>query len=69
MSNKSATFEERTYWSNKLFDLLREMREFDRQNKSFLLKCIGAVVTVAGIIIGAVLAVITGGKIKFPSKD
>jgi hypothetical protein len=68
MSNESATFEEKKYWSNQIFTLLHEMREFDKGNKSFLIKVLsyagGAVLLVGTITIAAV----TGGKIELPFK-
>ena len=36
LSNPDAPFEEKQYWNGELFKYLREMREYDKENKIFL---------------------------------
>ncbi|MCL2250233.1 MAG: hypothetical protein FWC13_13330 [Oscillospiraceae bacterium] len=68
MSSENANYEERKFWSDRVFALLREMREFDKNNKKHTRHVLAAV-GVAGIaVVGTVFAVITGGKFKFTPK-
>ena len=64
MSDESASFEERKFWSSQLFALLQEMREFDKDNKNFLLKALTFIGTLGVVVIGGVLVVVTGGKVN-----
>lgn len=72
LADPNASFEEKQYWNGELFKYLREMREYDKDNKNFLgsldnknkgwfqdiLKYSGvAAIVVVGITIAAVVGV------------
>jgi len=69
MLDENATYEERKFWSDQLFKLLHEMREYDKDNKDHQLKVFGGLAAAALVVIGGVIAAITGGELKPPSKD
>lgn len=80
LADPKASFEEKQYWNEELFKHLREMREYDKENKSFLgdldsknkgwlqniLKYSGAA---ALVLFGGAIALFAGGKLKLPSKE
>jgi len=71
LADPNASFEEKQYWNGELFKYLREMREYDKDNKNFLgeldnknkgwiqnvLKYSGVAVVVIGVAIAAVVGV------------
>ena len=78
LADPNAPFEEKQYWNGELFKYLREMREYDKDNKNFLgdldnknkilfhniLKYAGVA---AIVVVGGTIAALTGGKLKLPS--
>jgi len=68
MSSEIISFEERKYWSDRMFDLLREMRDFDRENKKHMRSVLATVGVVGLAVVGGAIAIITGGKFKFTPK-
>jgi len=68
MSSENSSFEEKKYWSDRMFDLLREMREFDRDNKKHMRNVLATVGVVGLAVVGGAIAVVTGGKFKFTPK-
>jgi len=77
LSNPDTSFEEKQYWNGELFKYLREMREFDIDNKNFLREMdknnksfiqvtqkYGLIA--AGIAVCLTLAALTGSKVTLP---
>lgn len=76
----NASFEEKQYWNSELFKYLGEMREYEKENKSYLgelnkdnqnmlqsiLKYTGFA---AAVVLGVTFAVLTGGKLGLGEKD
>ena len=80
LSNPNASFEEKQYWNGELFKYLREMREYEKENKDFLgdvnqknKSFLDNVLKYAGVaaivIVGGAIAVLTGGKFNLSGKD
>lgn len=80
LSDPNASFEEKQYWSSELFKYLREMREYEKDNKAFLGEVnksnkgfLDNVLKYAGIativVLGGTITVLAGGKFNIVGKD
>lgn len=80
LSDPNASFEEKQYWSNELFKYLREMREYEKDNKAFLGEVnktnkgfLDNVLKYAGVaaivMLGGAIAALTGGKLNILGKS
>ena len=56
MLEQNATFEEKKYWCDMMFKCMHEMREYDNNNKNFVLKVLGGIAGVIGLVAGSVFA-------------
>ena len=79
LSDPNASFEEKKYWNGELFKYLREMREYDKEtktfygeldksNKDFMQNIMKYAGVAAIVIVGGAIAALTGSKLKLPSK-